>query len=877
MTTLRVATCLFIFGFCHFLQAEITKADALTQVGAHVSARMAKAVSYQYTYRFAILKKTFDSQSAGTWDKKQSSGNVLLGADRTRFKVSFQRLTEYGTNSGKVSPFGSYVEYSNDGDIFRTWSKNISGEKITVPKRDDDLVGYGVVSAASDEAQHVQQVGVFRLEAEFTGISCIPPFVPLMNEQPRTLPEMLDISKDSWTVTEDAQGWRFAIPWVQRTQDGKEIHVEYQIVYDPQKQMFLEIDCRQPGGGPETRVDLQKVNAQELNGEWWPQSLDHFQGATLRRTEFTNMTIENGDGDRNRFSLTFPDGIRVSDHVEGKKYEVGSSMSEQESVRRYKQQMGAILEPAPLQSQWVKRSKVAAALLVTLLVVGAVWRWRRGALLLLFALLPWNAMSAEEGDSGSLRFSKSGDWEVEHANNAPFSTVQCGTRVTLFALECAGIQYKLPAVVSALKPESDGIRLLNIKDVLLAYGMRVEARKGVSAEDMLKHLTPSRMAIFPAIARLNRETEVADWRHYFVAMLDKDGQPTIYDVPKVTKKADVTVLNELLKLTDGMVLFAECGNTMNEILPQWSARLDFGEFEVSGPDQYEEYKKDIEIAVPSGGRPLLIEDVQANCGCTVAAIQDRLIRPGCTGRIQVSIRAHGWGLGDVSKHVHIYTSQGAEPLKVAVRGKGMPGIHTLPAVQLTPSVHRVTYETVQKGSITLVTNLSGMPEDLSDLVARGKEEGIRGTVALKKLSANHGELNISIEPSVECLEKLKMGINQTCRLELGLKSHPERDPHVVHVHLNARKVARFDPAVIEVLQGGTSHDVSLVVSDGRKWSLAEKQTLPPGIRVGTNATSGAIAVSADANAAVGAVSLNFELQEGQDRYLSNLVVNVRPQ
>ena len=444
-------------------------------------------------------------------------------------------------------------------------------------------------------------------------------------------------------------------------------------------------------------------------------------------------------------------------------------------------------------------------------------------------------------------------------------------------MECAGIKYNLQAVVASLKPESDGIRLLSIKEVLQAHGMRVAARKGVSAEEMLDSLTPSRLAIFPAVLSVNKETEAIDWRHYFVAMLDKDGHPTIYDVPRVAKKIDASVLNELLKLTEGMVLFAEMDEATSEAHPRYSPQLDFGEFEISGPGQYDVYRKDIEISVPSNGRPLLIEDVQASCGCTVAAIQDRLIRPGNTGHIQVSIRANGWGIGDLSKQINIYTSQVAEPFSVAVRGKGKPGVHTLPDVIVTPLVHRVNYETIQNGTVRLVANLSGNPQDLVDLIAQGKEEYVRGTVALKALSPNHGEVNISINPGVECLEKLKLGINQTCSLELRLKSHLDRNPHVIQLHLNARKAARCEPAVLDVSPGGRPRDVSLIVSDGGNWALAEEQSLPRGIHVGSSASLKAFLVSADSSAETGTLALNVHLQAGTDRYLASLVVNVRPQ
>ena len=84
---------------------------------------------------------------------------------------------------------------------------------------------------------------------------------------------------------------------------------------------------------------------------------------------------------------------------------------------------------------------------------------------------------------------------------------------------------------------------------------------------------------------------------------------------------------------------------------------DFGEI-------YQWTNPKTEIAVKNtGNRDLRILDVKASCGCTVAVISDRLIKPGSEGRLRIEFASYNF-TGKIAKDVVLVTDDPASPNKV---------------------------------------------------------------------------------------------------------------------------------------------------------------------------------------------------------------------
>ena len=83
----------------------------------------------------------------------------------------------------------------------------------------------------------------------------------------------------------------------------------------------------------------------------------------------------------------------------------------------------------------------------------------------------------------------------------------------------------------------------------------------------------------------------------------------------------------------------------------------------------------IELNVPAmvsftfineGEAPLIISDVKAGCGCTVASFTKEPIVPGGTGSIDATYNAAK--SGPFNKSVTVYANTGGEPIRLSLRG-----------------------------------------------------------------------------------------------------------------------------------------------------------------------------------------------------------------
>lgn len=70
--------------------------------------------------------------------------------------------------------------------------------------------------------------------------------------------------------------------------------------------------------------------------------------------------------------------------------------------------------------------------------------------------------------------------------------------------------------------------------------------------------------------------------------------------------------------------------------------------------------------VNDGESPLVISEVKAGCGCTVASFTKGAIAPGATGTVEATYNAAK--AGPFNKTVMVYANTGGEPIQLSLRG-----------------------------------------------------------------------------------------------------------------------------------------------------------------------------------------------------------------
>jgi hypothetical protein len=70
--------------------------------------------------------------------------------------------------------------------------------------------------------------------------------------------------------------------------------------------------------------------------------------------------------------------------------------------------------------------------------------------------------------------------------------------------------------------------------------------------------------------------------------------------------------------------------------------------------------------VNEGEAPLVISEVKAGCGCTVASFTNGAISPGATGSVEATYNAAK--TGPFNKTVMVYANTGADPIQLSLRG-----------------------------------------------------------------------------------------------------------------------------------------------------------------------------------------------------------------
>jgi|GEM_PF-4530955 hypothetical protein len=350
-----------------------------------------------------------------------------------------------------------------------------------------------------------------------------------------------------------------------------------------------------------------------------------------------------------RFDIVFPIGTRLTDEINKKIYVVSKGIvNEQEATRQFMQAHGLIYSPkdelrsSPKYSRrrafYLTSSIASVALLLTIIAVRRFRRIRRLSGLLVALALSSSRIMAQSLDS-------QGTWYITSPSGWRTSVTQCGFNAVLFALEYYKTPYSLRNVSVSLPPDEFGVRMSDIRDVLLSHGLVVCARDGVSLDELCHALQPGAVALFPV--KLNR-----DFNHYYLAVNHRTKGILLIDPPKSVLPLKEAMNQDLFSSLGGLVLFISKprqATKLSEGIVVEPAAIDLGEF----PSDYK-YNKPVKRRIQlqnTNNHPISLSSILSPCGC-ISIQSDRLLIPAHSHiDVDITILMGSWGWGYSSRTV----------------------------------------------------------------------------------------------------------------------------------------------------------------------------------------------------------------------------------
>jgi len=330
--------------------------------------------------------------------------------------------------------------------------------------------------------------------------------------------------------------------------------------------------------------------------------------------------------------------------------------------------------------------------------------WVVSIVVLLFAVLSFvvNAEDVDPVANGRTNVSSETDgrWVINHPDSRRIYAVQCGLDVTLFALKYYKIDYSLVRVSLGLPLTTDGISLADIQQMLQVYGLEADARKGTTIRQIANRLNGEYIAIIPL--------GMGDGRnHYYIGAMDDKGIVQLVNVSRGVSPlvhVDSPEYNSRIEKrfaeAGGIVLFVrkptkkvDAVSNVVKLLPE---QIELGEFMIGGLEAATDFSVSFEI-LNASDCPILVNSVQASCGCTVPGWDGGIIKAGAKQAVNFTVIPGAWGRGEQQKMARVTFSDGSS-LDVTIHGTGQ-----------TP-VERQRIELSQYSAIIEVTDDTPLPE-----------------------------------------------------------------------------------------------------------------------------------------------------------------------
>jgi hypothetical protein len=761
---------------------EIPLAEAISVLDAQ--ARRIKVVAWTVNRTSHHLSDPNQANSIVATLPDSISGTVTIDPVAKRYRADLQTVMRW-VGEGVPAPHISEVQaWAFDGEIGRGWNKSKHGTTLPDMADKTDFPPKGTIQRGATDARWMDtwafDTGHAYMPPCFWGVIWVvdipsPAFGTLSDLLKRNQP-----GKETVSVTENA-----AARWKIRLLDHHSTSL-VEVECDPAKGFAVvgaTWDSHQ-AGTPYNKPHRQlEVDLVKVDGDFWMPSeireIHPFEVPVgLRRFQFSNIKV-NPPVDAGTFSLTFPTGCYVDDQVEKKYYQVGGGIIDEQAAVRAFMVLHRLDASAAIQTKpWWKRLWLWGAVALALgAVVWLVPRWRTkwtGIAIFWSLGLVGQMGVAGEYDSG-------GNWTVSHQPGERILVRQCGYTVTVFALERMGVPYDPKLVSTSLKATKDGIRLVDIQQVLAAHGLEVDARQDVTTKALLRALTNDNLAIFP----LQMRDGVTD-NHYFLGLLDRQGQATFVNVLIGSKPLSQAVDDDTLKKTKGLVLFVRkarlAGRPGRESVTVTPLKIDLGEFPTFGADAEKQRWAKVRIENVTS-QAVLVPRVTASCGCTDLDWKGGVLQPGEVREVSVAIRPMAWGPG---RKIRLVTFDFADGQRTAVEIQG-EGLKPEDVQKLDVSPNEVHVEVIptlgEQSTIhrTAALRLSGRRFD--EVVVESNTSWLEAR--LIPSDDRSGEIDIVIKTTDDLAKQIAKS-SETVEGLIGLKTDKHGPPVALKVFLHRK-------------------------------------------------------------------------------------------
>lgn len=613
------------------------------------------------------------------WELRNQSpagfqGTVRKDVDSTRFLVEYSTVNRYfaSPDDGDAPP--RYIRAvggaSFDGVAYRQWQRAASME------RDDPQEGYGE-GLIDDSDRRLESTAFRPAHGSAAGLSWIPPALNVYPGTARVAASLASFLEEavaeSLPITIEESG-DVAIIRVIGVQPPEEFPVTLEIHWHRELAGIVEQRWYYDFMGTQEVLLHSRMRLIKIDGRGFPEEVSHveFNSSNLRtiRWEFSdfrvNRTLAESD-----FRVEFPENVHLVDHIHSRQYLTGSSaINEHKAVREYASRFSpgrAALEESgetsrpPTGMHWIVWVHLV---LIGCLFVGVLARRalrRHAAVILLMACGSPSATLAE-----SPVVPRENDAGAPAVGNLDLSRVsRCGRRATYFALEYLSVDYDPLLVDDGLPYHVDGASLAEIANVLEAYGLQIDLRKGVASRDLPNVITSSRIAIFPVTFQTGAN-------HYFVVCLGSRKQVLVVDPPRGAYPFSDALSADALEQTNGCVLFVSRMKSVSREEIKVAVDpdvVDFGSVEIDGPNSLNAIHRRVTIR-NDGRRSVAISKIVSSCGCARSDWRRGILQPGEQKEVVFSLMPSEWGEGQQSKAAFLHVVGLESPVHLDVRANG---------------------------------------------------------------------------------------------------------------------------------------------------------------------------------------------------------------
>lgn len=722
-----------------------------------------------------------------------------------------------------LAPFiAAHRQMSYDGELFRFWERTQPGS--TLPEFDDRA--NGAISESSKEAEGAAFYNAWLIES---GIAFVPPLFPTFVEPPSRLSNLLRSQQEAGRpldVAVNSDGtWRFRT--TMHFDDGDPF--ELRIWYDPNKGCVSRAEWG--GGNPDVvwrRYDADLAEVQD--GVWVPRECRLTQELqtppVTKRIVLTDFTMK-PNLSQDAFRVTFPPGTRVDDHVEDRSYLVGPAVAkEPEQIRKFIDAND--LSPdgkGSAQTAYAWRHRLiwinGIALICIAAAVLVIWKLRsktppsagagRKLRFLIPLLLFPGTSSAETGnvDASAISYSSG-----EHIRIS-----QCGVTVSIFACELFGVKYNELTLAASLPATRDGISMQDVRNVLEAHGLSVQARAHLTVEDLEQPLRSGMIAILP----LQSDRHI---NHYFVAMTDKNNQAVLVDVPIGIRPLREALGSQALVDSGGLALFVSRRTNAGESTPLGEKMdvdppvINLGTFPIDGPTASVPIDGSI-VVRNTTDQAIMVCSVDTSCSCTKPEWVGGVLKAGQTQHVDFKIIPGAWGEGFKHQAVVMKFPDGSKK-EVKIIGTGMTASKIQDLV-IKPERIDIDAQQLEPGSAPhFRAKLEGDGASLARLTVMRQEQWLVANLIEIDKESSARQLEVTFDLSNPAVAAVAIGNIPELRGTILISdSGDESMPAIpVGVRLYCRPLV-IEPRIVEVLRMETKSVDLRVISPGRKKSDIE--------------------------------------------------------